>query len=142
MQMTNEISRYQLVTYLFHQDAVADSQSAGAMNTVEAEGVVQTNTGYACPWPFQIVGVSVLSGEARTAGTLTVDPTIGGTVTGLNGVLDATNTTSHSARQIRESDEGAAGAIIGCKLTTASWTPVTADINVAVYVLVDLKGTV
>jgi len=141
MQMVNEISRYQLVPLLFCQDAVAASQSAVAMNTVEAEGVVQTNTGYELPWPFQIVGISCLSGAARTAGTLTVDATIGGTATGVQAVLGATNTTHHSSYQKRDTDVGAAGAIVGVKLTSdASWAPVTADINVLVFVLVDLLG--
>ncbi len=141
MQMENIIARYQVVPLFFHQDAVAASQSAVAMNTVEAEAVVQTNTGYRVPWPFHVVGISVLSGAARTAGTLTVDATIGGTATGLQAVLDATNATHHSASQGRNADAGGAGGVVGVKLTTdASWAPVTADINVVVYVLVDLEG--
>jgi hypothetical protein len=141
MQMTNEFGRYHLVPLSFHQDAVAASQTAVAMNTVEAEGVVQTNTGYEIPWAYQIVGISALSGAARTAGTLTVDATIGGTVTGVQAILDGTNTTDHSSTQRRDTDNGAAQTVLGCKVTTdGSWAPVTADINVVVWILVDILG--
>lgn len=140
MQMENILGRYQLVPLFFHQDACADSQTAVAMNTVEAEGVVQTNTGYRVPWPFHVVGISVLTGDARTAGALTVDASIDTVATGLQAALDGSNTVSHSATQPRNTDIGAAGSVVGVLLTTASWTPVTADVNAVVYILVDLKG--
>lgn len=136
------IAKGQLVPFLFSQDAVADSQAAVAMNILETSATTSllAVTEYVIPWDFEIVGITVVSNEARTAGTLTVDATIDGTVTGLTAALNATDTTRKYATQLRGSDVGAAGSRIGVKLTTASWTPVTADIAVIVYALVSLEG--
>lgn len=136
------IAKGNLMGYLFAQDAVADSQSAVAMNIMETTATTSTLpvTEYVIPWDFEVVGISVVSSEARTAGTLTVDVTIDGTVTGLQAILDATNTTRDTGTQARGSDVASAGARIGVKLTTASWTPVTADIAVVVYAIVSLEG--
>lgn len=139
-QIERSISKGQLVPLTFSQDAVADAQTAVAMNIIEAAAVALTTTEYVLPWDFEIVGVSVVSDSARTAGTLTVDATIDGTVTGLQAVLDATNTLRDSGTQVRGSDVAVAGSRVGVKLTTASWTPVTADIVVTVWVLVSLEG--
>lgn len=92
------------------------------------------------PWEFEIVAVSVTSSAARTAGTLTADVTIDGTATGLQAILNATDTTRDYATQPRANDLGAAGSRVGVKLTTASWTPVTADIAVDVYVMAHIEG--
>lgn len=92
------------------------------------------------PWDFEIVGISVVSNAARTAGTLTVDATIDGTVTGLQAALDGTNTTRHKNTQVRGSDTGSAGSRVGIKLTTSSWTPVTADIIATAWVIASLEG--
>lgn len=92
------------------------------------------------PWEFEVVGIDVVSNAARTAGTLTVDATINGTVTGLQAALDATNTTRDTGTQPRGTDIGAAGDRVGVKLTTSSWTPVTADVTANVYVMVHLEG--
>jgi Ni,Fe-hydrogenase maturation factor len=92
------------------------------------------------PWEFEAVGVSVTSTEARTAGTLTADVTIDGTATGLQAALDATNTTRDYGTQARGTDLGAAGGRVGVKLTTASWTPVSADIAATVFVMAHIEG--
>lgn len=141
-QIDLDISKGQLVPLLFTQDAVADAQSAVAMNILETAATSGSLavTGYPVPWAFDIVGIAIESNEARTAGTLTVDATINGTVTGLTAVLDGTNTTRHQAKQQREKDRGVAGDRVGVKLTTSSWTPVTADIAVVVWVLCYLEG--
>lgn len=140
--MERIIAKGQLVPYLFAQDAVADAQSAVAMNIMETTATTSTLpvTEYVIPWDFEIVGISVVSSEARTAGTLTVDATIDGSVTGLQAALDATNTTRDTGTQPRNTDVGVAGSRIGVKLTTSSWTPVTGDIAVLVYALVHLEG--
>lgn len=140
MQLERIVAAGQLVPITFTQDAVADAQSAVAMNLVEVAGAALTVTEVQMPWPVDLVGISLVSDSARTAGTLTVDATINGTVTGLQAVLDATNTTRHYARQPRGSDRGVAGDRIGVKLTTASWTPVTADVVAVVWVLAYLEG--
>ncbi|HCT81762.1 MAG TPA: hypothetical protein DGT23_35320 [Micromonosporaceae bacterium] len=136
------ISKGQLVPYLFAQDAVADAQTAVAMNIMETTATTSTLpvTEYVIPWDFEVVGISIVSSEARTAGTLTVDATIDGTVTGLQAILDATNTIRDTGIQVRGSDVALAGARIGVKLTTASWTPVTGDIAVVVYAIVSLEN--
>lgn len=140
--MERIIAKGQLVPYLFAQDAIADAQSAVAMNIMETTATTSTLpvTEYVIPWDFEIVAISVVSSEARTAGTATVDATINGTVTGLQAILDATNTLRDTGTQPRNTDVGVAGDRIGVKLTTASWTPVTADIAVVVYALVHLEG--
>lgn len=141
-QIERVISKGQLIPLIFAQDAIADAQSAVAMNIMETTATTSTLpvTEYVMPWDFEIVGISVVSSEARTAGTATVDATIDGTVTGVQAALDGTNTTRDTGTNPRGSDVGTAGQRVGCKLTTASWTPVTADIAVVVYVLVHLEG--
>lgn len=140
-QIERIISRGQLVPFTFTQDAVADSQSAVAMNICEVNaGAALTATEYVVPFDFEIVAISIGSDSARTAGTLTVDATINGTVTGLQAALNATTTQRAYGTQARGSDNGTAGQRIGVKLTTASWTPTTADIAVTVWALVYLEG--
>lgn len=137
----HNISRGQLVKFLFTQDAVADAQAAVAMNTIEVNtGAALTATEYVVPFDFDLVGISLASDSARTAGTCTVDATINGTATGLQAILDATNTQRHYARRARGKSAGTAGQRIGVKLTTSSWTPITADIAVEVWALVYLDG--
>lgn len=142
MQIDRIIAKGQMVPYMFVQDAVADSQAAVAMNIIESSAASSAIavTEYVIPWDFEVVGIGVVSDSARTAGTCTVDATINGTATGLQAVLDATNTTRHSRVQPRGSDVGVAGGRIGVKLTSASWTPVTADIVVVVYALLYLDS--
>lgn len=108
----------------------------------DADATVATTAvqGIPIPWEFEILGASIESTEARTAGSVVADVTIDGTVTGLQTTLDASNTTRHTIKQSRGSDVGAAGSRVGVKLTTASWTPVTADIAVTVWVLAHLEG--
>lgn len=141
-QIDRTIAKGQLVPYLFAQDAVADAQSAVAMNIMETSATTSTLavTEYVIPFDYEIVAITVVSDEARTAGTLTVDATIDGTVTGLTAVLNGTDTFRDRTTQARGLDVGSAGSRIGVKLTTASWTPVTADIAVVVYALLHLDG--
>lgn len=136
-QIERSISKGQLVPLIFTQGAVADAQSAVAMTVVDA---VAKSTEYVMPFEYEIVGISIVSDSARTAGTLTVDATINGTVTGVQGVLNGTNTLRHYSTNQRSADAGAAGSRVGVKLTTASWTPVTADVVVMVWVLLHLEG--
>lgn len=115
----------------FFQSNVAASQSAVALSVLGLTG----NTGFVMPFPGSIIGISIASNDARTAGTLTVDVTKNGTVTGLQAVLDGTNTTTHYATQEAEADVFDAGDLIGVKITTdGSWAPTTADIVVTVIV--------
>ncbi len=134
--------KWQLIPLVFSQDAVADAQSAVAMNTHEvgaASGVL-TVTEYVIPWKFEVVGISISSDSARTAGTCTVDATINGTVQNLPVALNGTNTQRAWAAGPRRQRGSPAGGRVGAKLTTASWTPVTADIVVTVFVLAYVDG--
>ena len=118
--------------YKFMQINAAANQSAVALDVLGLAG----NTEYTMELEGSIIGISIASNDARTAGTLTVDATVNGTATGLQAVLDGTNTTYHYATQIPETDTFSAGDRLGVKITTdASWAPVTADIVVTVIVL-------
>ena len=115
----------------FMQANVAASQTAVAIDVLGLVG----NTEYVMDGPGSIIGISVASNDARTAGTLTVDATINGTVTGLQAVLDGTNTQYHYATQLVDADTFVAGNRVGVKITTdAAWLPTTADIVVVITV--------
>jgi len=117
--------------YVFMQINVAASQSAVALDVSGLAG----NTEIVMPYAGSVLAISIASNAARAGGTLTVDVTINGVATGLQAVLDATNTTYHRATQAKDTDTFAAGDRLGVKITTdASWTPTTADIVVAVLV--------
>lgn len=118
------------IPHMFMQDNVAASQAAVALALAGASPVEVE-----MPWAGSIVGISVLSNESRTAGTLTVDVTVNGTEKSFQAVLDATNPDHHSASQALDADVFAADDRLGVKITTdAGWLPVTADIVVVVYV--------
>lgn len=147
MQIDQVIAKGQLVPLVFMQADAAASQSAVALAVAEVRDAAATADdqnaagGYVMPFDGQVVAVSVRSSAARTAGTLTVDAQVGGTAVGLTAVLNATNTQSKASLQPRETDRFAAGAVIGAQITTdGSWAPVTADIVVVVWVLLELAG--
>jgi|TARA_Y100000034_G_scaffold53503_1_gene65674 hypothetical protein len=166
-QIERITSKGQVLRYRFAQDKAADSQSAVALKVAEGGGrqsktaaiaggaagnhtvtgiaTADTLTGvlqFSGKSPSTSVTTAIAGGSAGTAGTLTVDATIDGTVTGLQAALDATNTTYHNNDQHRGLDKGTAGQRVGAKITTASWTPVSADIVVDVYVLAQLSDDV
>jgi hypothetical protein len=136
----------QLVALHFEQADVSGTQSAVALATSEvrdsaaAASDQNAAVGYCLPFGYDIVAISVTSSAARTAGTLTVDATIGGTVTGLQAVLNGTTTNNGYGTASRGTYVGAAGDKVGVKITTASWTPTTADIAVTVWCIVQLDG--
>lgn len=136
--MERVIAKGQLVPLLFSQGAVADAQAAVAMTVVD--GVAKA-TEYTMPFDYDIVAISITSDTARTGGTLTVDATIDGTATGLQAVINATDTLRKHATQTRNTDGGNAGSRVGVKLTTAgTFAPVTADVIVTVWCIVHLEG--
>ena len=88
-----------------------------------------------------VTGIVVYSNAARLAGTLTVDVTINGVVTGLTAVIDGTNTTVKATTQAQGLDKFTAGQRIGVKITTdVAWLPITADIQAEVEVVYDGTG--
>lgn len=111
------------------QDNVAASQTAVALVIANARTEIPMVTA------GSVVGIVVYSNAARSAGTLTVDVTINGTATGCQAVLDGTNTQTDTGTQAVGTDTFTAGQRIGVKITTdGSWSPTTADIDVAVLV--------
>ena len=74
------------------------------------------------PWAGSIVGISVAVEAARTAGTLTLNPTINGTATAQSVVINASNTQYNSSKYARQAYPITAGQRVGIKMTTdASW---------------------
>jgi len=148
MQIERVIAKGNLIALNFMQSDVADSQSNVALTVANvrdvAAGVDDTNAadGYTIPWDFEVVAVSVrvAAADARTAGTLTVEPLVNGSATGLTTALNATDTQGSKAIQARGSDQGAAGGKVGCRMTTASWTPIAGDVVATVWILTYLEG--
>lgn len=115
------------------QDNVAAAQTEVALTL---NGGVRTEI--TMPRPGHIVGISIRSNAARSAGSLSVEPTLDGFVAGLAAVLDATDTQTATARQDPGIDTFTAGQRIGVKLSSdGSWAPTTADVDVAVEVILD-----
>ena len=120
----------------FFQDNAAANQSAVALSNG------MSTRGYAAPLAGSIVGITVKSNDARTAGTLTIAPTINGVAGTITAVLDGTNTTTHFTQQDGGTDVFAAGDNLGCTITTtAGWLPTTADIEATIGVVYSGKFT-
>lgn len=85
-----------------------------------------------------ITSITVTSNAARTAGTLTVEAVVTDkddgvtTKSGLTAALDATNTRTNTARQDPGTDTFEEGDLLGVYITTASWAPTSADVDVVI----------
>lgn len=111
----------------FFQDNVAANQVAVILTRLGS-------TGFPTKWialrAGSITGVAVKTNDARTAGTLTVEPFKNGTGIGLTAVLDGTNTIFKATTQAKDTDTFVAGDEVDIRITTdAGWTPTTADIR-------------
>lgn len=131
------ISKGQLVAVTFGQNAVAVSQT-----DVQLPRFTGNAVGEIMPFAGEIIGISYLLSANKTAGTLTIGPTVGGTEkTALT--LSAANAAS-SGRKVarRGSLPFAAGAEIGAEITTdAGFLPASsANLHVTVWCLVSLEG--
>lgn len=136
------ISRGQLVTYCFEQDAVAASQSAVAIPINENGATTGTTAsiGFVVPWPGMILGVGVTLSAAGSAGALSVAPTVD-TTADTDGTVSITTEAAKSTKVARGLIPFAAGAVLGAKLTTdGSWNGTTSDLSVVLYVILDLEG--
>lgn len=145
-QVTLDTSKGQLVAYAFGQDAVAASQDNVQIPAVGPEEG-GTTAGYTMPFKGDIVAIAVELTAAGSAGTLTVGATADGTedIDGDGTIADTTMTittgTSHYKRIPRGKARIAAGAELGCEITSdGSWNGTTADMNAVVYVLHYLEG--
>jgi hypothetical protein len=140
MQVINSLGKYQLVPLFFSQDNVADSQTAVALYTTEvasAAGVV--NVGYTMPFAGEIIGVSANLDTAATTGTLTIVPTIAGTAASDPSVAITTAAVGSDTCR-RGTNNFAANAVIGAKITTSGWNGTSSDLNVIVWVLLKISG--
>lgn len=123
--------RPQAVSHHFAQPNVAAGQTAVAIPVLG----LATNTEIVLPRKGSVTGISIASNEARTGGSLTVDVLINGAATGLQAILDATNTQYHFATQVGEVDTFVAGDRLGVAITTdAGWLPTTADVVICMLV--------
>lgn len=141
------ISRGQLVGLAFEQADVAASQTAVALATSEVrDGAASASdqnaaAGHCIPFAYEIAAISVTSSAARTGGSLIVDATIGGTVTGAQATINGTTTNNAYTTFPRGTYSGSAGDKVGVKITTvAGWTPTTADIVVTLWIIQYLDG--
>jgi hypothetical protein len=146
-QIERVIAKGQLIALHFQQADVAASQTNAALTVAEVRDTAATADdqnavdAYVIPWDFEIIGVSARSSAARSAGTLTVEPLVNATASGMTAALDATTTQSTRTIQNRGADTGVAGDRVACRITTdGTWAPVTADIVVTVWVLVHIEG--
>lgn len=82
-----------------------------------------------------IVGLTVASSEARTAGTATFEIYKNGTGIGLTVVLDATNPQYVAASQAAALDTFVSGDRLDVRVTTdGSWAPTTADVEASIVI--------
>ena len=120
-----------VAVYCYENNDIISSQAAVAMKT-NAGGTV---TGIPMPYAGSILGVSALCNSAVTSGSMTFDPTVGGSVTGLQAILNTTDTTQDFSVQAKDTDAFSAGNLLGVKHTTpANLAPNTADCRVCVTI--------
>jgi hypothetical protein len=140
MQIERIMGKWQLIGLPFAQAAVADGQSAVALYTAEDAGHVLLNTSYTMPFAGEIIGVSANLDTAGTVGDLILTPTIAGTVT-TDPALTITTLAYGKDTCSRGTNMFAAGALVGCKLTSEnSWNGTSSDLQVIVWVILKVEG--
>ena len=138
-QITLDTSKGQLAYYTFGQDALAASQTDVQLPAVLAEAS-QVVDGYCMPFRGDIVAVVWSSSVAATTGSATIGATIGGTEDA-DTTLTVTTATNSYKRIARGKAPIAAGARLGCELTTGgTWDGTAADLVATIYVLHYLEG--
>jgi hypothetical protein len=141
MQITNELSRWQLVPLVFMQDGVAASQTNVQLPIAEVNaGAGNAVDGYVMPFEGEIVAISAALSAAATAGSLTVGPTIAGTEK-TDPTLSITTDTAKSDTCGRGTNRFAKDAVIGAEITSdGSWDGTGSDLLVTVWVLLKIMG--
>jgi hypothetical protein len=129
------ISKGQLVPLEFGQANVAISQS-------DVQLVGNQTAGYIMPFAGEIVAVTYLLSANKTAGVMTVGPTVGGTEVASLRVTAANAAASGVLNVKRLTATFAKGAEIGAEITTdANFLPAaSAELNVVVWVILSLEG--
>ena len=119
-------------------DASGQSQSATAMSAT-GEATAGDVPQQPCPWAGSIVGLSIQSEAARTAGTLTIQPSINGTAAATSDTLNATDTQYAYTTWRRGLYPVTAGQRIGCLWSSdASWAAgTTPSVRAVVFVHVE-----
>lgn len=130
------VSRFSTTFVPFVYNSIVSSTTAD-MQPIDAGAGIATPR-LKMPWNFEVVGITVRSSTPRTAGTLTVKPTIDGVPGNFSAVLDGTNASTNSARGSRFAtvNQGAAGSDIGVQIVTSGFTPTTAYIAVGLFVII------
>lgn len=109
-----------IVPFSFYvADASGQSQSSVAMSAT-GEATATDVPQQPCPWAGSIVGFSVQVEAARTAGTLTIQPTINGTASASTLTIDDDPTTYNYTTWRRDLYPVTAGQRIGCVWSSSS----------------------
>lgn len=134
-------ARGQIVPFLFTQDGVAASQTDAQLYLIEVQGGMMLQVdGISMPWAGSVVGISVNTSAAATAGQLTVGVTLDGTEQA-SSTQTLTTATAATAVFPQSSMPFAAGQKLGVEITTSgAWDGTSADLAVFVYVLLDCQG--
>jgi hypothetical protein len=129
------IAKGQLVGLEFGQANVAVDQT-------NVQLVGNQTAGYVMPFAGEIVAVTYLLSANKTAGVLTVGPTVGGTEVAALTVTAANTAASGTKRVPRRTATFAAGSEIGVEITTdANLLPAaSAELNVVVWVILSIEG--
>lgn len=134
-------ARGQIVPFVFVQDNVAASQTDVQLNIQEvASAAALLIDGLSMPWSGSVVGISVDTSAAASAGSLAVGVTLDGTEQTAT-TQTITTATAASAVFAQTAVPFVAGQKLGVEITTAAgWNATTADLAVIVYVLLDCQG--
>lgn len=134
-------ARGQILPFLFTQDGVAASQTDAQLYLIEVQGGMMLQVdGISMPWAGSVVGISVNTSAAATAGQLTVGVTLDGTEQA-SSTQTLTTATAATAVFPQSSMPFAAGQKLGVEITTnGAWDGTAADLAVFVYVLLDCQG--
>lgn len=131
------IAKGQLAAFRFGANDVTASGT-----DVQLPSFTGSAAGIITPFAGEIIGISYLISNAKTAGTLSIGPTIGGTErTALT--LAAANSATNGRKLVRRGTiPFSAGAEIGAEYTTdgsfaAGTNP---DLSVTVWAIVSLEG--
>ncbi len=140
MQIASVLGKYALVPLCFEQTDLAATQTAAALLPVGATGASATNVGYTMPFAGEIIGVSINTTAAATAGTLTCVPTLA-TVVCTDPSIAITTAVVGSDTCNRGTNAFAKNAVIGAKVTTtADWDATGADLEAIVWVILNISG--
>jgi hypothetical protein len=132
------ISKGQLVPLHFSQSALAISQTDVQLGTGDDLG---TAAGYRMPFAGEIIAITYVLSTAKTAGVMTVGPTVGGTEIASARQTVANASVGGGSNFKRGTSQFPAGSVIGVELTTdASFLPITADLVAVVWVLLSIEG--